>query len=126
MPEWRDHILQHFQEPIHRLTLVADPDGLMLEEELLASIRQNGFGYIKYGVCSIGGGSLYTLDYIPSAILVDLHSPVGGEEIDVGEQFEIDWSVSRATPDSISILASLNSGATYDSISISAGPSWTS
>ena len=25
MPNWRDYILQHFREPIHRLTLVADP-----------------------------------------------------------------------------------------------------
>jgi hypothetical protein len=39
MADWRDHILQHFQEPIYRLTLVADPDGLLLEEELLATIR---------------------------------------------------------------------------------------
>jgi hypothetical protein len=31
MADWRDYILQHFREPIHRLTLVADPDGLMLE-----------------------------------------------------------------------------------------------
>lgn len=48
MPNWRDHILQHFREPIHRLTLVADPDGLMLEEELLAAIRQNGFDLLPF------------------------------------------------------------------------------
>jgi hypothetical protein len=45
---WRDYILQHFREPIHRLTLVADPDGLMLEEELLAAIRQNGFDLLPF------------------------------------------------------------------------------
>ena len=44
-PNWRDYILQHFREPTYRLTLVADPDGLMLEEELLAAIRQNGFDF---------------------------------------------------------------------------------
>jgi hypothetical protein len=48
MSNWRDYILQHFREPIHRLTLVADPDGLMLEEELLATIRQNGFDLLPF------------------------------------------------------------------------------
>jgi len=48
MPNWRDYILQHFRKPVHRLTLVADPDGLMLEEELLASIRQNGFDLLPF------------------------------------------------------------------------------
>ncbi len=48
MANWRDYILQHFQEPLHRLTLVADPDGLMLEEELLATIRQNGFDLLPF------------------------------------------------------------------------------
>lgn len=48
MSNWRDYILQHFREPIHRLTLVADPDGLMLEEELLAAIRQNGFDLLPF------------------------------------------------------------------------------
>jgi hypothetical protein len=48
MPSWRDHILQHFRVPIHRLTLVADPDGLLLEEELLTTIRQNGFDLLPF------------------------------------------------------------------------------
>ncbi len=48
MLNWRDHVLQHFREPLHRLTLVADPDGLMLEEELLAAIRQNGFDLLPF------------------------------------------------------------------------------
>jgi hypothetical protein len=48
MANWRDYILQHFREPLHRLTLVADPDGLMLEEELLATIRQNGFHLLPF------------------------------------------------------------------------------
>jgi len=48
MPNWRDYILQHFRTPVHRLTLVADPDGLMLEEELLAAIRQNGFDLLPF------------------------------------------------------------------------------
>ena len=48
MSNWRDYILQHFREPIHRLTLVADTDGLMLEEELLAAIQQNGFDLLPF------------------------------------------------------------------------------
>jgi len=48
MRNWRDYILQHFCQSIHRLTLVADPDGLMLEEELLAAIRQNGFALLPF------------------------------------------------------------------------------
>lgn len=45
---WRDYVLRHFREPIHRLTLVADPDGLLLEEELLATIRQRGFDLLPF------------------------------------------------------------------------------
>lgn len=48
MTNWRDYILQHFTEPIHRLTLVADPDGLLLEEELLATVRTRGFDLIPF------------------------------------------------------------------------------
>lgn len=45
---WRDTILQYFTEPTHRLTLVADPDGLLLEEELLAGIRARGFDLLPF------------------------------------------------------------------------------
>ena len=48
MSIWRDHILQLFRTPTQRLTLVADPDGLMLEEELLATIRQDGFELLPF------------------------------------------------------------------------------
>ncbi|MFQ5614188.1 MAG: BREX-3 system phosphatase PglZ [Anaerolineae bacterium] len=48
MTDWRDHILQHFAEPTHRLTLVADPDGLLLEEGLLAAIRARGFDLLPF------------------------------------------------------------------------------
>jgi C1A family cysteine protease len=74
---------------------------------------QNGFGYIKYGVCNIGYGT-YTIDYIPSTVFVELHSPDGGEILDVGDQHLIEWTTSRETPDSLSILLSLDSGANYD------------
>ncbi len=74
---------------------------------------QNGFGYIKYGVCNIGYAS-YTIDYIPSTILVHLNSPNGGEALDVDDQHLITWTTSRETPDSLSILLSINSGDSYD------------
>lgn len=45
---WRDYVLQHFTTPTHRLTLVADPDGLLLEEELLAAIRARGFDLLPF------------------------------------------------------------------------------
>ncbi|MCP4356418.1 MAG: BREX-3 system phosphatase PglZ, partial [Chloroflexi bacterium] len=48
MRNWRDHILKHFTESIHRLTLVADADGLLLEEELLATIRARGFDLLPF------------------------------------------------------------------------------
>ena len=48
MNNWRNYILQHFTEPTHRLTLVADPDGLLLEEELLAAIQIRGFDLLPF------------------------------------------------------------------------------
>ncbi|UCF05236.1 MAG: T9SS type A sorting domain-containing protein [bacterium] len=75
---------------------------------------QDGFGYIKYGVCSIGY-STYTIDYIPSTILVQLDSPIGGEIINVGDQYLITWTTARQIPDSLSIFLSIDSGAHYDS-----------
>jgi len=48
MADWRRYILQHFTEPVYRLTLVADPDGLLLEEQLLAEIRARGFALLPF------------------------------------------------------------------------------
>jgi len=45
---WRDIVLQHFQRPTHRLTLVADPDGLLQEEQMLATIRARGFDIMPF------------------------------------------------------------------------------
>ena len=39
MDNWRAHILREFAPQIARLTLVADPDGLLVEEGVLQSIR---------------------------------------------------------------------------------------
>ena len=48
MGSWRDSILKHFQPKFSRLTLVADPDGLLTEEGMLSSIRERGFELIPF------------------------------------------------------------------------------
>jgi hypothetical protein len=48
MANWRDSILKHFQPKISRLTLVADPDGLLTEEGMLSAIRHRGFDLIPF------------------------------------------------------------------------------
>ena len=45
---WRDHILTEFTPKVARLTLVSDPDGLLLEEGILAGILQRGFELIPF------------------------------------------------------------------------------
>ena len=48
MTSWRDQILKEFTPQVARLTLVADPDGLLLEEGLLHGIREQGFELIPF------------------------------------------------------------------------------
>jgi hypothetical protein len=48
MANWRDDILTHFRPKISRLTLVADPDGLLTEERMLSAIRERGFELIQF------------------------------------------------------------------------------
>lgn len=48
MSSWRDQILQEFAPQVARLTLVADPDGLLLEEGILEAIRERGFELIPF------------------------------------------------------------------------------
>lgn len=48
MGSWRDQILREFTPRIARLTLVADPDGLLLEEGVLEGIRERGFELISF------------------------------------------------------------------------------
>ena len=48
MGDWRDQILREFTPQVARLTLVADPDGLLLEEGVLQGIRQRGFELIPF------------------------------------------------------------------------------
>ena len=46
--DWRDRILKEFTPKIAPLTLVADPDGLLLEETLLEAIRERGFEILPF------------------------------------------------------------------------------
>ena len=48
MSNWRDQILGEFTPNVARLTLVADPDALLLEEGILAGIRERGFELIPF------------------------------------------------------------------------------
>ena len=48
MADWRASLLQEFVPQLAGLTLVADPDGLLLEEGVLASIRERGFEILEY------------------------------------------------------------------------------
>ncbi len=74
----------------------------------------DGFGYIKYGACNIGSGS-YQIYYNESTVYVRVDSPAGGEILDVGEDHPVTWTTGRETPDSVSILLSLDGGVHYDS-----------
>mgnify|MGYP006289735103 FL=1 len=48
MGSWRDEILHEFQPEVARLTLVADPDGLLLEEGVLRGLEERGFELIPF------------------------------------------------------------------------------
>lgn len=45
---WRSLILREFTPKVARLTLVADPDGLLLEEGILEGVRERGFELIRF------------------------------------------------------------------------------
>lgn len=48
MASWRDQILKEFTPQVAHLTLVADPDGLLLEEGVIEGIRDRGFELIPF------------------------------------------------------------------------------
>lgn len=45
---WRDHILQAFAPQVARLTLVADPDGLLIEEGILQELQTRGYELLSW------------------------------------------------------------------------------
>ena len=48
MSGWRGIILKEFPSQVARLTLVADPDGLLTEEGVLQGLRERGFDLIEF------------------------------------------------------------------------------
>ena len=48
MVNWQKSILKEFTPKVARLTLVADPDGLLVEESILQKIRNQGFDLIRF------------------------------------------------------------------------------
>jgi hypothetical protein len=48
MTDWRVQLLSKFMPQVSRLVLVADPDGLLLDEELLQGIRDKGFDILSF------------------------------------------------------------------------------
>jgi len=48
MSSWRERILKEFTPNVARLTLAADPDGLLLEEGILEGIGERGFELIQF------------------------------------------------------------------------------
>ena len=46
---WREVVLREFTPGVSRLTLVSDPDALLLEERVLEGVRQRGFELIPFG-----------------------------------------------------------------------------
>ncbi len=47
---WRDHILQAFAPQVARLTLVADPDGLLIEEGILQELQARGYELLTWKI----------------------------------------------------------------------------
>lgn len=48
LPSWRERLLAEFIPGVARLTLVSDPDGLLLEEGVLQGIRERGFELLPF------------------------------------------------------------------------------
>jgi len=57
MTGWREHILAEFAPGIARLTLAADPDGLLLEEGVLEKIKDRGYSLVPFDPASTVVGS---------------------------------------------------------------------
>lgn len=73
----------------------------------------DGYGYVKYGANGIGEPT-YQIDYALNPVYARITAPNGGEEWEQGTDHDITWTTQRETPDSISILLSIDGGASYD------------
>jgi hypothetical protein len=57
MTSWRDVILDDFVPNVSKLTLVADPDGLLIEEKLTLELR--GRGFAPCSVCTAASSKFH-------------------------------------------------------------------
>ena len=48
MSQWLDHILKEFPEDVARLWIAADPDDVLLDEQVLARLRERGFELLTF------------------------------------------------------------------------------
>ena len=48
MNNWRDTIFNEFVQGVSKLTLVADPDGLLVEEKLAIELKKKGFDLLEF------------------------------------------------------------------------------
>ncbi len=70
----------------------------------------DGYFYIKYGVSTIGRDAAQ-ITYSP---FVSIISPYGGETVNAGRAYSIEWSNGNIEPDSVSIYLSLDGGNNFD------------
>src|SRR5215208_6003058 len=60
---WRADILGNFPTGIHRLTLAADPDGLLTEEGVAAELERRGYETLEHGDDPIAFRYAYERNY---------------------------------------------------------------
>lgn len=60
---WREDILGDFPSGVHRLTLAADPDGLLTEEGMAAELERRGYETLEYADDAIAFRYAYERDY---------------------------------------------------------------
>ena len=48
MPDWREQIIREIEPKVSRLTVVADPDGILLEPGILSRIQELGFHIVTF------------------------------------------------------------------------------
>ncbi len=81
MTDWREAVLQEFPPGAARLTLVADPDGLVTEEGVIQRIRERGYDLLLFDD-SVSVRFAYELKYRlkwdrgePADLVIALQSP---------------------------------------------------
>src|SRR5579863_4223794 len=83
MTDWREAILQEFPPRAARLTLVADPDGMVTEEGVIQKIRERGYDLLLFDE-SVSVRFAYELKYRvkwdhgqPADLVIALNSSEG-------------------------------------------------